>query len=306
MVSLLSARRSWLALLTLATLVFAAPARGQEAEKPQDGPKLNWTLGPAKGQLGDQAEIEIPKDYKFLDAAETQAVLRAFGNPTSGRELGLLAPVDKADPNEMKWLMVFEFNSVGYVKDDEKDKLDADAILASIREGTEDSNEERKRLGGAPMHITGWQEKPNYDPQTNNLQWAIKGESEGRPAPDNQIVNYNTRMLGRSGVMEVTLIASPAELASVTPIYKQLLTGFVYTQGNKYGEFKSGDKVAEYGLTALVAGGGLAVAAKTGLLAKFFGLFAKLGKAAILIVIGALAAVKAFFSKIFGGKQTEA
>ena len=41
--------------------------------------------------------------------------------------------------------MVFEYDDSGYVKDDDKDELDADAMLASIREGTEQANVERKR-----------------------------------------------------------------------------------------------------------------------------------------------------------------
>ena len=43
---------------------------------------------------------------------------------------------------------------------------------------------------------------------------------------------------------------------------------FVFEDGRKYTDFKKGDKIAKYGLTGLVLGGGLAVAAKTGLLQK--------------------------------------
>jgi len=40
-----------------------------------------------------------------------------------------------------------------------------------------------------------------------------------------------------------------------------------------------------------------------GLFGKLGLVFAKLGKAAILLVVGALAAVKKLFSKIFGSRQ---
>ena len=43
------------------------------------------------------------------------------------------------------WFVVFDFSDMGYVKDDDKDELDAKAILASIKEGTEASNKVRKR-----------------------------------------------------------------------------------------------------------------------------------------------------------------
>ena len=47
----------------------------------------------------------------------------------------------------------------------------------------------------------------------------------------------------------------------------------------------------------LMAGGAGAVAAKSGLLAKF-------GKAIIALVVGALAAAKAFISKLFGKRRS--
>jgi len=66
------------------------------------------------------------------------------------------------------------------------------------------------------------------------------------------------------------------------PTYAGLLEGFASAKGRSYAEYKSGDKVAEYGLTALMTGGAVAVAAKTGLLKKFwklllFGLIALAG-----------------------------
>jgi uncharacterized membrane-anchored protein len=270
------------------------PAQENKNAGPQM-PKLNWQSGPMKGKLGTMAEVDVPEGYEFIGAQDTQTLMRLYGNNVHGNELGLIQPKSGDD-----WFLIFEFDSVGYVKDDEKDKLDVDAILDSIKAGTDAGNEERRRRGAPELHVVGWQEKPNYDATTHNLQWAIKAKSE-----DHFVVNYNTRILGRRGVMEATLVANPDKLAAIVPTYKQLLTKFSYSAGSTYGEFQAGDKIAEYGLTALVAGGGLAVAAKTGLLAKFFGLFAKLGKGAIVLVIGAFAAVKALFSRLFGGRSCE-
>jgi uncharacterized membrane-anchored protein len=74
------------------------------------------------------------------------------------------------------------------------------------------------------------------------------------------------------------------------------MKGFTYVPGQTYGEFKPGDKIAEYGLAALVAGGAGVFAAKTGL-------FAKLWK----FILAGLAAIGAFLNKLFGfGKKTDA
>ncbi|MGC3967706.1 MAG: DUF2167 domain-containing protein [Pirellulales bacterium] len=250
---------------------------------------LRVNVGPTKMKLGTGAEIDVPKGFQFFNAADTVKMMKAFGNVTNGKELGTIQPADES------WFVVFEFNDSGYVKDDEKESLDADAILDSLKAGNEAGNEERKKMGVATLNITGWKFPPNYDDATKNLQWCIAAESEGNP-----VLNYQTRILGRRGVMEATLVCGPEVLDSAVPQYKNLINGFHYTQGNTYGDFRDGDKIATYGLAALVAGGGLAAAAKTGLLAKFFGLFGKLGKGIIVVFIAIGAAIKGLFSKLTG------
>jgi uncharacterized membrane-anchored protein len=59
----------------------------------------------------------------------------------------------------------------------------------------------------------------------------------------------------------------------------------------------SGDKVAEYGLVALVAGGAGAAAAKAGLFASLFKVIAKGGKAIVLLLIGLGVGIKKMFTR---------
>jgi uncharacterized membrane-anchored protein len=261
----------------------APPPPGGEAA--QAGPKIDWKIGPAKGALGSMAEIAIPAGFRFTGAEDTRRIMEVMQNPVSGKELGFLAP------DEGKWFLVFEFDDIGYVKDDEKDKLDAEAILKSIKEGNEHGNEERKERGWATLQIVGWEQPPAYDPETHNLEWAVRASSEGKP-----VINYNTRILGRGGVMEVSLVVEPDVLKATLPSYKTLLKGYGFTPGQTYAEYKKGDKLAEYGLTALVTGGAVAVSAKTGILAK-------LGKGLWKIIVLIAASVSAFFKKIFGKKE---
>ena len=76
------------------------------------------------------------------------------------------------------------------------------------------------------------------------------------------------------------------------------MNGFEFTSGNRYAEFMAGDKVAEYGLTALVAGGAGAALAKSGLLAKMW-------KAIVLGAIAAFAGLKKVLAGVFGKKSAE-
>ena len=75
---------------------------------------------------------------------DTRQIMETFGNLTSNQEVGLVAP------ESFDWFIVFEFDPVGYVKDDDKDDLDADGMLKSIREGTEYANEQREKMGVPP------------------------------------------------------------------------------------------------------------------------------------------------------------
>jgi uncharacterized membrane-anchored protein len=270
-----------MAVFALAAMILPASwgARAQAQEEPEER-AIEWQVGPTKAELGEIAEIEVPENFAFAGADDTRFLLESMGNPTTGSELGLLSPTDGA------WFVVFEFSDIGYVKDDEKEELDADAILGTLREGNELANEERERRGWPEFTLVGWERPPQYDPKTNNLEWAIRGESG-----DSVVVNYNTRLLGRRGVMEATLVVDPEGLNEQLAAFKGLLTHYSYKEGYRYAEFVSGDKIAKYGLAALVAGGAAAAAVKTGLFAK---LFAKLWKVLVVVAI----AIGSFFKKI--------
>jgi len=276
-------RAAWAAFAGL--LLFGAPSSVAQEAAPTP---LPWQRGPMTAPIGDGlAEIEIDEDYVFLDAAGTRRFMELTENPVSGTEMATLAPI----ADEANWFVVFEFNETGYVSDEEKDQLDADAMIDSIRTGTEAANEERRKRGWQTMSIVGWHEEPHYDDLTNNLSWAIVGDSGGH-----QSINRIIKVLGRRGVMTVTLVAGPDELVSAIPLTNSLLAGYRYRAGSTYAEYVPGsDKLAEYGLTALVVGGGAAALVKSGLLARFWKPIA-LGLAALG------AGIKRFF---FGGRSAE-
>jgi uncharacterized membrane-anchored protein len=92
--------------------------------------------------------------------------------------------------------------------------------------------------------------------------------------------------------MNATLVADPETLQADVQSFKASLAGFEFNPGERYAEFHEGDRVAEYGLAALVVGGGAAIAAKTGLLAKFWK----------LIVLG-VAGLAGLVKKLLGRKS---
>ncbi len=249
---------------------------------------ITWQSGPVTAPLGVIATVRVPEGFKLTTGPGVAAFLELTQNMPDPSLLGIMAPEDHGG-----WFMTFDYQNTGHVADDEKDKLDAGAILDSFREGAEASNAERKRRGWGEMHIDGWIQPPAYDPAIKNLTWALKGNSDG-----GEFANYNLRLLSRQGVMSVGLVSSPDRVAALIPKAQELSAGCEFTAGNKYGEFRAGDKVAEYGLLGLITGGAAIAAAKTGLLAKLGLMFAKFAK---IIIIGALAvgaAIVKFFKAI--------
>lgn len=118
--------RKQIFLAALCLIPALIPARGQELK--------GILLGPTNANLGAAAKIEVPEGYVLMDGDTSRKRLKAIGEPSSDKIVGWLMPTN-AD-----WSVMFEFDSVGYVKDDDKDKLDADKLLASIRAGTEQAN----------------------------------------------------------------------------------------------------------------------------------------------------------------------
>ena len=171
------------------------------------------------------------------------------------------------------------------MKDDEK--LDADELLRTLQASDEPSNQERKRLGMPAMYTLGWHVPPHYDPTTKQLEWGMRIRTE-----DNEtIVNYTIRLLGRRGVVKATLVSDPARLDRDIADFRNALTTYSFTGGERYAEFRAGDRVAEYGLAALVLGGAAVVATKSG--------FGKaIAKFVVIGVAAAGSAIAGFFRRL--------
>jgi uncharacterized membrane-anchored protein len=272
-----------------------APPKEDQAQSPQAAvlASVAWKSGPAKVDIGTMAEIELLPEYVFAGGDDTRRLMEMMNNLPTHREQGFVAPAS------LDWFVVFEWDDSGYVKDDEKDELDAEGMLDALRRGQERANVELKRRGWATLTVEGWEQPPKYDAETHNLEWAPRLRSSSGGAS----INYNTRLLGRRGVMEVVLVVGPEKLQDTLPLFKALLKTYAFKSGERYAEYREGDKLAQYGLTALVTGGAVAVAAKTGLLATLAKFFAKLGKGIVLVVIAVLAALKAAAGRLFGRKH---
>lgn len=286
-------RAVYLSMLVMAGAYAQQPPAQEEPAGPDAG-DLVWQAasmamlhGPTEVQLADQGRLALPEGYSFVPKKEAAAVMQLIGNRTDEAFLGLIFP-----DSEASWMVSVEYEPSGYIEDKEAKDWNAKDMLEQLKEGTQQANERRREQGVAPLEVTRWIEPPTYDSPQHRLVWSVEAREAG-VADQDPTINYNTYVLGREGYISLNLISSSSRIETDKPKARELLAAVAFNDGKRYTDFDaSTDKVAAYGLAALV--GGLA-AKKLGLLAMAGVMLLKFGK---LILIG-VAAVAGIVARAF-------
>ena len=249
------------------------------------------TFGPAQIRLLDQATLNITDDEVFIPAAEANRIMAALGNSSTPERFGLVT--EKSD--NVRWMVDVTWIKEGYVRDGDAKEWQADAMLEDLKEGTEQENAERLARGIPALDVTGWVEKPAYDSASHRLVWSLSLQDRGAPAGEPQTINYNTYALGREGYFSLDLITGSDTIGTDKLVARNLLGTLNYRPGKRYEDFSSStDKVAAYGLGALV---GVVAVKKLGLLGLIGVFLLKIWKLAAVALVGAGAAVRRFFGR---------
>lgn len=287
------------ALLSIAGL---AQAQNDTNRIPAEILSLVKNLKYQQGEIdlrGGLAKLTVPKDFNFLGAEDTETVLvKLWGNPPSQvKPLGMLLPAGLTPLNTNCWVVTIEYSEDGYVKDGDASKINYDDLLKTMQKGIAKENPERQKQGYPAITLVGWAAAPHYDAETHELYWAKDLKFEGE---NGDTLNYNIRLLGRKGVLELNAVAAMNRFAEIEQQTPQILGMVDFKQGNRYADFDpKTDQVAKYGIAALVAGGALAAAAKLGFLKVFW---LALLAAKKFIIIGVIA-VGAYLKRIFSRRS---
>ncbi|WP_137885200.1 DUF2167 domain-containing protein [Pseudomonas sp. 2FE] len=224
-------------------------------------------LHPQTGKVvigANLATLDLPEQFVFLNSADAERVLtEAWGNPPSDPlPLGMILPAGISPLAGGSWAVTIEYEENGYVSDEDAADIDYDEMLKGMQEDSLANNKWRSEQGYEPVALIGWAAKPHYDAEGKKLYWAKElkfGEAE------TNTLNYNIRVLGRKGVLVLNFVADMQQLAAIEQNLPGVLAMTEFNDGNRYADFNPElDKVAAYGLGALIAG---KVAAKVGLLA---------------------------------------
>lgn len=267
-------------LMLLAIFVNGVSAQGDKPS-PQlksaiDNLEKTIVTKPGLVPLGSLATLDLQPGSCFVPPESTREFMTALGNKFSGEVLGMIIPGSK-DEWALDIMIVLESSPSGHILDADANKLDANAILESIRSRTEAANVERKKINQGELKVLGWDEPPYYDQPKRLLVWSINTVDFDNAAS----INYNQNMLGRDTLLRMVALGS-VDNSKIKQFAKKAATHISYNPGKRYEDYQPGvDKVAEYGLAALIAG---VAAKKLGFFALLFALLVK-GWKIILVVV---------------------
>ena len=285
------------ALLCAAVTLSIVPSYGQDRPKTkEEAEALAATLKFQRGEVvlkDGLATLKVPDGLEFLNGHDAQTVLvKLWGNPPMSDPLGLLMPANTSPLSPESWAVIITYEEEGYVKDTDAEKIDYADLLKQMQKDARDANKEREKQGYSTVELVGWAAPPHYDKAVHKLYWAKQLKFGGG---NEDTLNYNIRILGRRGVLVLNAVAAMPQLPEIERNAPKILAALDFNPGHRYADFSeaAGDKVASYGIAALVAGG---VAAKLGL---FKGLWVLLLGAKKFVIIGVVA-LGALLRKLFG------
>jgi uncharacterized membrane-anchored protein len=295
-------------LLFVSSIWLTLPVSGVDAPK-VDAPKVDapkpdkpepFALKTQTGSMtigNGIAKLNLGPNFVYIDPANAEKLLtEGWGNPAGNNTLGMILPA-KGDPlGEDSWGVVISFDEDGYVEDKDANKIDYTDMLKEMKESTAEDSKERVKQGQSSIELVGWAEPPSYDQSKHLLYWAKELKFGGN---DENTLNYNIRVLGRRGVLVLNAVAAKSQLGTIRKEMATLQPMVAFEQGHRYSDFvPSADKVAAYGIGALIAG---KVASKVGLLA----ILGKFGKVGILALFAGGSALFGFVKKMFGKKEPQ-
>lgn len=256
----------------------------EEQQQLQHYQAILESLNPQTGEIqigANLARLNVPEEFYFLSPKDAEKVLvDVWGNPPDQDVLGMLFPAKYSPLDYESWAVTIDYVDDGYVSDDDATDIDYNDLLNDMQDEIREANPDRVAAGYGAIELVGWAEPPHYDPANKQLYWAKELRFDGS---DDTTLNYEIRVLGRRGILTMTFIAASEQLAEINASRETVLAMAEFNAGDRYLDFDpSMDKVAAYGIGALVAG---KLAAKTGfftvalVLLKKFGIFLFLGLA---------------------------
>lgn len=205
-------------------------------------------------------KMTVPDDFLFIEGEQARFILEnLWGNYTDGEVCGMLVKKGfKVTRLINDFSFVISYSDFGHIQDKKDIELNHDELLATLRQNMDISNERRIANGFNTMQVEKWALVPYYDAYKKAVYWANSIKVNGT---DEEILNYNLRLLGRNGVIKINAVATMDQFPAIKQILPQIISQVRFPEGQQYGDFKEGtDKLSNTTIRELIAGQPAAVA----------------------------------------------
>ncbi len=204
---------------------------------------LDWIHEPGDYTVAPLArEIQLNSRYRLVVGNDAMAYDRLVNGTTDPDIEAILE--SRVDRSTAYYL----FSETGYVSLDDWDELDADALLASIRQSTDKTNAARREVGIPEMHVTGWRMAPTLDREQSAVYWVIEAQTEGQT-----FLNATAVKLGRYGYEMIIWAVDPQTYVGSRDELIGLADNITFRPGHGFADYEPGDALAGFGIASLVA-----------------------------------------------------
>jgi hypothetical protein len=128
---------------------------------------MQWIVGPGTHTL--------PLSHSQIELSQGQELLLG---ETAARYDYLTGGIETPETEAIVWnaadgaLTYFSFYDIGYVTEEDWDRVDPVEFMTQIKEAGIQANVERERVGIDPFYISDWRQEPTYDAATHTAYWA--------------------------------------------------------------------------------------------------------------------------------------
>jgi len=274
------------AFLAGAFAVLVAPALAEtrsehQSTAKQQLAKMHWAAGTQK-LAQSHGTFAVPRGGTMVSGAEAVRADNLINGTDDTSTEGF------AEFNHRS--LYLSYSNEGFVTADDWKDVNADDLLKNIREATEQSNEQRAKHGVGALHIDGWVQKPAFDAARKSVRWVTRAHDDR-----GSLVNAVALQLGRHGYERFTLVSNGSDPKGDAAQLAAAVNAYRFDKGFRFSDYVPGDKLAGYGIAALVGTAAGATIAKTVGFGALLLLIKKFFLVLVALAIGAFQYLKRMF-----------
>ncbi|MBC9931888.1 DUF2167 domain-containing protein [Chitinophaga qingshengii] len=197
----------------------------------KDSLRASFSYQTGKVVLDNGTVLVIPEGYRFLNAAQGRMLVEGlWGNPRNPGFLGVLLP--NAQDDDLFGVEISEDES-GYLSQPEARELNYTNLMQEMQQHLLVENQWRDGKGLCTVDYMYWALPPGYHETDNTLHLPRVLQL----GSTNAILNYEVRMLTRTGAFSLTAIAKTGQLNRVRSLMSALVGQVHIPIGQRYRDF---------------------------------------------------------------------